>query len=49
VIKIKQAVLTNKQNDKMCSSLKHVLPLKLADMNETCYNKDDATKRLTDM
>lgn len=49
VIKVSQAVLTNKQHDKMCSALTHVLPLKLADMDETCYNKDEATKRLADM
>jgi molecular chaperone GrpE (heat shock protein) len=45
VIKVQQAVLTNKNNDQVCGSLQHVLPLNLADMNEECYNKDQATER----
>lgn len=46
VIKIKEAVLTNKNNDETCN-MSDILKLNLQDMDDECYNKEEATKRLS--
>ena len=49
VLKIKQAILTNKKNDEICSSVSNLFNLNLENMNEDCYNKVQATERLSTM
>lgn len=49
VIKIKQAVLTSQDQENTCSSVNKYLPIEIDSLNDACYNKDEATKRLSDL
>lgn len=49
VIKIKEAILTSQDQEDTCSSVNKYLPIQIDSLNDVCYNKDEATKRLSDL
>lgn len=49
VIKIKQAVLTSQDQENTCASVNKYLPIQIDSLSDECYNKEEATKRLTDL
>jgi len=48
VIKVKQAVLTSQNSAQICAAAS-LVKLDMDFLDETCYNKDEATKRLSTM